>query len=42
MEENEINLNKIKSDELLEVYNNTKEFIEFLDNELKEVEEKNA
>ena len=42
MEENERNLNKIKSDELLEVYNNTKEFIEFLDNELKEVEEKNA
>lgn len=38
----EIDLNKIKSEEVLDIYNRTKEFIEFLDNEIKsnEVEKK--
>lgn len=42
MDMSEINLNKIKSEEVIDVYNRTKEFIEFLDNEIKtnEVEKK--
>ena len=42
MDMGEINLNKITSGEVLDIYNRTKEFIEFLDNEIKsnEVEKK--
>lgn len=42
MDMGEINLNKITSEEVLDIYNRTKEFIEFLDNEIKsnEVEKK--
>ena len=42
MEISEINLNKIENGELLDIYNRTKEYIEFLDNEIKsnEVEKK--
>lgn len=42
MDMSEINLNKIKSEEVIDIYNRTREFIEFLDNEIKinEVEKK--
>ena len=42
MEISEINLNKIENEELLNIYNRTREYIEFLDNEIKsnEVEKK--
>ncbi len=42
MDMSEINLNKITNDELIDVYNRTKEYIDFLDNEIKsnEVEKK--
>lgn len=42
MDMNEIDLNKIKNEEVLDLYTRTKEFIEFLDNEIKsnEVEKK--
>lgn len=42
MDMSEINLNKITSEELLDIYNRTKEYIDFLDNEIKtnEVEKK--
>lgn len=42
MEISEINLNKIENEELLDIYNRTKEYIDFLDNEIKsnEVEKK--
>lgn len=42
MEISEINLNKIENEELLDIYNRTREYIEFLDNEIKsnEVEKK--
>lgn len=33
---NEIDLNKIKNEELLEIYNATKETIQFLKNEINE------
>lgn len=38
----EIDLNKIKSEEVLDIYNRTKEFVEYLENEIKsnEVEKK--
>lgn len=35
MDMSEINLNKIKSEEVLDIYNRTKEFIEYLENEIK-------
>ena len=31
---NEINLNQVKNDELLDIYKKTKEFIEYLENEI--------
>lgn len=39
---NEINLNKVTNEELLDIYNRTKEYIDFLENEVKsnEVEKK--
>lgn len=42
MEISEIDLRKITNEELLDIYNRTKEYIEFLDNEIKtnEVEKK--
>lgn len=42
MEISEINLNKIENEELLDIYNRTREYIEFLENEIKsnEVEKK--
>ena len=42
MEISEINLSKITNEELLDIYNRTKEYIEFLENEIKtnEVEKK--
>lgn len=42
MEISEINLNKIENEELLDIYNRTREYIDFLDNEIKsnEVEKK--
>ena len=42
MEISEINLRKITNEELLEIYNRTEEYIEFLENEIKtnEVEKK--
>ena len=42
MEISEINLSKITNEELLEIYNRTEEYIEFLENEIKtnEVEKK--
>lgn len=42
MEISEINLNKIENEELLNIYNRTREYIEFLENEIKsnEVEKK--
>lgn len=42
MEISEINLNKIENEELLGIYNRTREYIDFLDNEIKsnEVEKK--
>lgn len=42
MDMSEINLNKIESEEVLDLYTRTKEFIEFLENEIKsnEVEKK--
>ena len=42
MDMSEINSNKITNDELIDVYNRTKEYIDFLDNEIKsnEVEKK--
>lgn len=42
MDMSEINLNKIENEEVLDIYNRTKEFIEFLANEIKsnEVESK--
>lgn len=35
MDMSEINLNKIKSEEVLDIYNRTKEFIEYLESEIK-------
>lgn len=35
MDISEINLNKIKNEEVLDIYNRTKEFIEYLENEIK-------
>lgn len=42
MDMSEINLSKIDGEEVLDIYNRTREFIEFLDNEIKtnEVEKK--
>ena len=42
MEISEINLSKITNEEVLEIYNRTEEYIEFLENEIKtnEVEKK--
>ncbi len=42
MEISEINLSKITNEELLSIYNRTKEYIDFLENEIKtnEVEKK--
>ena len=42
MDMNEIDLNKIENEEVLDLYTRTKEFIEFLDSEIKsnEVEKK--
>lgn len=42
MEISEIDLRKITNEELLDIYNRTKEYIEFLENEIKtnEVEKK--
>lgn len=42
MDMSEINLNKIKSEEVIDIYNRTREFIDFLNDEIKsnEVEKK--
>lgn len=42
VEISEIDLNKIENDELIDIYNRTREYIEFLENEIKsnEVEKK--
>ncbi len=42
MDISEINLNKIDNEDLLDIHTRTKEFIDFLDNEIKtnEVEKK--
>ena len=42
MDVNEINLNKVENEELLDIYNITKETIQFLENEINsnEVEDK--